>query len=467
MVYKDGKPPIHVSGVHDLEKRELYLPPNAVNSFNLAPGAAFDNLPQAIQGYTHDIVFSSTAQSLVSWLPGTITFYDGKTQSISAAGSPYILASGSIYTVYFDLDDPTPSTLKFTANYASVMTVKTGALALVQRGSNSATNATIIPNRGKMPYLTADVIQCSSITLSALSNSDPTYGKLLKTDTEIVGGHIKLTAQTMKDGDWYDQAGVDINATTGITIYGSDTAFRTRASKGGANQCYVGADGRMYAGGGAAWLDSTGFNTKGQGLYIRDLNSTTVGMLNYTDGYFYIGSVGNNLELYSGNGSIHSYGHFAPFISGWYGCGAQDRYWGGVYSATYWLKPSHVQLFHARPDIALVKAIGGKTARVCKKKLVQTGVERVWAGKNPDGSDSFAEHPRMEAVDDPATEEERLVVDMDTLPPELKDESGKFIHVGNMASLALGAIRMLAEKVEKLEAELEQLRPAPGKEGAA
>jgi len=55
-----------------------------------------------------------------------------------------------------------------------------------------------------------------------------TYGRLLITD--ISSGHIKLTSSTVVSGEWYSSSGVEISASTGIDIYGTNMAFTTSKS---------------------------------------------------------------------------------------------------------------------------------------------------------------------------------------------------------------------------------------------
>jgi len=76
-----------------------------------------------------------------------------------------------------------------------------------------------------------------------------TYGLVFATDIEA--GHI-LLSKTTKDGLWYDETGVAINATTGIGLYGGAgiNAFRTYPTKqdylDGTNVlCYIGTDGKL------------------------------------------------------------------------------------------------------------------------------------------------------------------------------------------------------------------------------
>ena len=63
----------------------------------------------------------------------------------------------------------------------------------------------------------------------------------------------------------------------------------------------------------------------------------------------------------------------------------------------------------------------------------------------------------------------REVIDFDSLPEELKfveidketGEKQEFVHMGNLSSLALGAVRQLAEKVDSLEKSLANLQTRP------
>lgn len=66
-----------------------------------------------------------------------------------------------------------------------------------------------------------------------------------------------------KSGEWYNASGVEIDATHGINIYGTASALTTRATKAGTVQCYVGADGYIYAGAGAVFMSAAGLTLKG------------------------------------------------------------------------------------------------------------------------------------------------------------------------------------------------------------
>jgi hypothetical protein len=95
-----------------------------------------------------------------------------------------------------------------------------------------------------------------------------TYGLVLSTD--IQAGSI-LLSRTVKDGLWYTESGVAIDATTGIGLYGGPGLMGLRTYPtladylAGTNvQCYVGTDGKIYAGGGKVMIDSGGITIEGE-----------------------------------------------------------------------------------------------------------------------------------------------------------------------------------------------------------
>ncbi len=78
-----------------------------------------------------------------------------------------------------------------------------------------------------------------------------------------VGGIYIDEAEVRKKfthGEWYDESGVEIDATHGINIYGADAALTTRATKAGTIQCKVDSSGRIVAGAGAVQLDAEGIH---------------------------------------------------------------------------------------------------------------------------------------------------------------------------------------------------------------
>ena len=107
---------------------------------------------------------------------------------------------------------------------------------------------------------------------------DGTYSKILTTD--ISAGHVKITSSAIFDGEWYDESGVEIDATTGINIYGTDAALTTRATKTGTIQCKVDASGNIVAGAGNVLLNAAGITLTGGylkfkfGVFIQTIEAT-------------------------------------------------------------------------------------------------------------------------------------------------------------------------------------------------
>lgn len=135
-----------------------------------------------------------------------------------------------------------------------------------------------------------------------------TYGKIKA--TELSSGYIKLTSETIKDGEWYNEAGVEIDADNGINIYGQNNALTTRATKTGTIQCSVNSSGQIIAGAGNVVLDSDGITIKGQYLTFK-YGAGTRGYVCGDSSAFIVGSIGVKLILASST-SIE----FSPYLSG-------------------------------------------------------------------------------------------------------------------------------------------------------
>lgn len=160
-----------------------------------------------------------------------------------------IHATNMTFGALFNLDDleENPSS----PTYTRVLTTHLDA-----HGLKVSSDTTFVAG-----YDPTDKLDKASETLDDIVNEGTTYQRLRATD--ISAGHIKLTDNVVVDGEWYDEHGVEIDSATGITVYGTAAAFRTRATKDGTDQCYVGADGFIYAGAGAIWLSATGMTIKG------------------------------------------------------------------------------------------------------------------------------------------------------------------------------------------------------------
>ncbi|MFA7519586.1 hypothetical protein [Shewanella sp.] len=160
---------------------------------------------------------------------------------------------------------------------------------------------------GYIENLTAD-----NILLYTMDDIDDgtTYKKVLA--TEISGGYIVLTSSTVKDGEWYNETGVIIDAEHGIGLYGGQISLRTydtyeHAEAWGSTglQIYIGTDGKLYAGGGSVLLDSTGIAINGisslqfryNSLYLATIGVNSSGNLQITPFSGYIATVSSSLVV--------------------------------------------------------------------------------------------------------------------------------------------------------------------------
>lgn len=170
-----------------------------------------------------------------------------------------------------------------------------------------------------------------------------TYGLVLTTD--ISAGHI-LLSKTTKDGLWYEESGVVLDATYGIALYGGEgiNAFRTFATAadyeaGTPVQVYIGTDGKLYAGGGKVSLDSNGILIDNSDDYTNRFalkygaNTAEIFFLGLTLGLYvpsncYIGFwVGSSAKIYLDGGSLY------PSNTGTMTIGKVNKqFYGGYYS---------------------------------------------------------------------------------------------------------------------------------------
>jgi len=107
----------------------------------------------------------------------------------------------------------------------------------------------------------------------------------------------ELTLEGLYEGEWYDKFGVAIDATKGICIYGTEQALITSATKWGTPQCYVGADGKLYAGAGSVYLDNNGLHLLGEhALFYTSASVLRGAIAGYTNS-FQITSIGDNIDI--------------------------------------------------------------------------------------------------------------------------------------------------------------------------
>uniref|UniRef100_A0A6M3ILD0 Uncharacterized protein n=1 Tax=viral metagenome TaxID=1070528 RepID=A0A6M3ILD0_9ZZZZ len=114
---------------------------------------------------------------------------------------------------------------------------------------------------------------------------------------KLTAGNLTVAATLSGSGVINASAGVKITS-TGINIFGVGNALTTRATETGTIQCYVGSDGKIYAGAGAVYLDAGG-------LHVNTAGGSTHFHVYYGsyDGYIYESSAGVlTLEATDGQG---------------------------------------------------------------------------------------------------------------------------------------------------------------------
>ena len=150
----------------------------------------------------------------------------------------------------------------YDAAYSALNTYLNTTLHVFDDMSSTTTISRTTWNTKWKNYYTEKVELIDQFPLSLRSTIDEHTEKI----TDIEAGKITLSSLTLVDGLWYSESGVDIDATHGINIYGVANALTTRATKTGTIQCYVGADGKIYAGGGNVVLSSDGLDILGERL---------------------------------------------------------------------------------------------------------------------------------------------------------------------------------------------------------
>ena len=291
--------------------------------------------------------------------------------------------------------------------YAKVKTLHLDA-GLIKLDENILYKAGYDPTKESDPSATFKRVKSAALTAGGLVILDEvvvgTYGLVKSTD--ISAGHI-LLSKTEKDGDWYDESGVLIDADSGILIYGTNKAFRTRASKNGVDQCYVGSDGKIYAGAGNVFLDSNG-------LHIWSTGGLEFSYEGANPGYIYGSSGGDivinpNSLLWLNKGAscaeIYPHSHEA------YACGYSNKAWSQVVGEYVYSSDGAIHSYQKQDDIALLKAIKSK-----QKK-----------GKD--------------------------ILDVKTLPKELVIEND-YVNVAGLTGFNIGVMKVLLARIEALESKV-------------
>ena len=131
-------------------------------------------------------------------------------------------------------------------------------------------------------------------------------GEISELRTDVDAGSITLSSLTTISGAWYNQSGLLLSALFGIRLYGGYMALSTHptyadALAGTNIQCYVGTDGKLYAGGGTVVMDSGGLTIAGQYLIFK-YGANIRGYLYGGSSILYMASVAADIMLYPASG---------------------------------------------------------------------------------------------------------------------------------------------------------------------
>jgi len=232
-----------------------------------------------------------------------------------------------------------------------------------------------------------------------------TYGKVRT--TEISSGYLKLTSNTVKSGKWYDESGVEIDATAGINILGTHITFK---SPNGSSAGWI--------------LGDTDIHLAIQAEYSL--------LLEFVD------------EMV-----ISSSHPTRPDFANQMYLGTSSYYLNRVYANTYYGKNTTIQSFQQHDDIEMLRAI--------KSKNEYLDVETFPSGLLERDEEMEAERQRIIGLIDAM--EQNLEIPIGTVKArkqaaEMEMQDGlafKGINVMNWQSLLMGAILQLADKVDKIE----------------
>jgi hypothetical protein len=218
-------------------------------------GSGSNSLTDVQYGYISDISFTPDPDSptdTVVWNGDSVYFYSGYKQTINSGSFtiPDLIEPEDVfynYYIYFDLDCDTPEVLKIiadnlgdTGGYKSVMSSKTGLLAIVNRsyqnpdynpisspmGNPYFAQINIFPINGKDPYIGVNSpwVDMEGLTTWDYNVSGYEYCHrylMAVNETQIWpdDGMLRLTNESYKVGNWYNEDGVSIHSDFGIGLY--------------------------------------------------------------------------------------------------------------------------------------------------------------------------------------------------------------------------------------------------------
>jgi len=211
--------------------------------------------------------------------------YLSRTYNVKKATWEMTFGFGGWYSVRGLMNEleTSPNGTSTNSNYFERLTVKdlyvTNEITLddIENGSTYSKVLSTNISAGVIKLLSTTVVD-AGFTQDKVGDGS-TYQRVLATN--LSAGNIMLTSHIVASTvagstQWYNNAGVVIDANYGILCYGSSTAFRTRATSTGADQCYMTASGEIAAGDGKVLLSASGLTIKDNSAsqWLRFADST-------------------------------------------------------------------------------------------------------------------------------------------------------------------------------------------------
>ena len=342
------------------------------------------------------------------WVTADATTIKGGMIEASTITATQLIKTENLITQSIQIGDALITTVKIDGFAVTEGKIADSAVTAIKIANLAVTNAKVANlavTTGKIANLAVttgkiDDLAVTSAKIDTCSVSKLTAGTLTVQELLGTGGSVKTAT-----------SGARVEITPGgINIYGGK--LTTRAYAGGSIQCKVDAYGQISAGAGAVILNSGGLHIYGAyALFYTDAGDARGGIKGVSDSFTIYSQSGYDLVLYPGTSWIRP-----PDLTK--NLGTSTYYWNKIYAYNYYGKITSISSFQTHDDIKLVKSI--KEKRV---KQIAEGIE---------------------------TDKEITVLDFDSLPDEIKEEEG-FISVPNLTSLALGAIKQMAERLDALE----------------
>lgn len=414
----------------------------------------------------------------VSWSAGEV-IYKGVTYAITAGNT-------ALKYIWWDLTTPTAFQVSATKPTLTdddfIVAINSSGTHRMVWDATLIDGGTIITGTISAEEIIAHTITTDEILMSGLLTYDYGGGKKLQSiyGTQISAGYLQLTSATVKDGEWYNEHGVEIDADTGINIYGTDQALTTRATKTGTIQCKVDSGGKIVAGAGKVTLSASGINIWGlnNALTTRATETGTIQCYVGSDGKIYAGAGAvildaSGLVIDFGAGGLQwfdlKYGAYHSYIFAGSGgiltldspnnivldcASGYEISCGGTVRPFRTGKdlgiPSYIwstgYIRNLRPGAHELGVLGYPT-----EAYLQACVK--WLYTKSTGWVSYQKHDDIALLKAIKTKKEdgKDIIDVRTLPKELVIEN-EYVNMAGVVGLNIGIMKSLLTRIEALEA---------------